>query len=322
MTDLPTERILAAQQTVDASPLSTQALLELGNAYFEVERYAEAKPIFERVLALDPKSVVGYNALGHLLYRINALEDALAVYERAVALDPYDEHAYYGIGILWASKRGNYVQALAALQRGLEKVPNSVWLKSSAGGMYARMGRYDDAWALLQPIHQADPVNQFVVGWLQILHLKAQRFEAVVEVGQRVLATGPSPDIERMMGYARMRQGRWRDAMAYLAEVVQRVADDYEARGALSWALRMIGQIDQAEVQLRTARSQVHADDVYGRACLAAVTGETAQALALLEQALHNGHEQVGWARIDPEFTFLSDEARYHELVRQDDPAS
>lgn len=100
MSDKNSEKILAAQQVAVANPLDVQAQLALGEAYFEAERYDEAKPVFERVLVLDPQSVAGYNALGHLLYRIDALDVALAMYERAVELDPHDEHAYYGIGIL------------------------------------------------------------------------------------------------------------------------------------------------------------------------------------------------------------------------------
>ena len=56
-------------------------------------------------------------------------------------------------------------------------------------------------------------------------------------------------------------------------------------------------------------------DNEYGRACFEAVGGNFEGALTLLEVALSQGQVQPGWARIDPEFAFMTDDPRFKALI-------
>ena len=56
-------------------------------------------------------------------------------------------------------------------------------------------------------------------------------------------------------------------------------------------------------------------DKEYGLACVEAVSGNYENALPLLEKALIEGQVDKGWARIDPEFAFMTDHPRFIALV-------
>jgi hypothetical protein len=90
---------------------------------------------------------------------------------------------------------------------------------------------------------------------------------------------------------------------------------DYEARGALAKVYRIVGRQQDAEQQRAIAHEMAMQDDEYGQACLAAVSGNRDQALALLAVALAQGQVQLGWLRIDPEFAFMNDDPRFQALV-------
>ena len=91
--------------------------------------------------------------------------------------------------------------------------------------------------------------------------------------------------------------------------------DDYEARGALVAVCKAQGLISDAAEHERIARNQALRDDAYGQACYAAVTGDTAEAIAQLTTALKEFPPQRSWARLDPELTFVARDPRFQALV-------
>jgi len=319
------EKIIALQQVATREPNDVTAHMNLGMALFEAEHYDAALSAFQRVLEIDPTHIAAYNAIGHTYYRTNQLEPAMVAYERAIVLDPQDDHAYFGLGILLTTKLGDYEGAMQAFERGLRQNPDSSLLFDSIGTTYARMGRFEAALTRLTSAFQKNPADTYALGWLQILHLKAHRFDDVVALGQHILdaaplvntAAGPSQDAHRMMGYAYLYQGRLDEAIMHLSEAVTLAPDDYEARGALAQALDKAGQHQAASEHWVMAGAQAAQDNVYGQACFAAVSGQIDQAIERLSTALSQGQERRGWARIDPEFVFISDDPRYNELVNE-----
>jgi hypothetical protein len=59
------------------------------------------------------------------------------------------------------------------------------------------------------------------------------------------------------------------------------------------------------------------ADDEYGRASFAAVSGDVDQALALLRIALSKGQAQRGWMRVDPDLELIKDDPRFKALIEE-----
>jgi Flp pilus assembly protein TadD len=120
-----------------------------------------------------------------------------------------------------------------------------------------------------------------------------------------------------LLGYVYDWLGRYDEAIAQLEQAVALEPQDYEARGALSKTYRTVGRKQDADEQYAIASEMAGQDNEYGQACFEAVTGNLEQALTLLEVALTKGQLQPDWARIDPEFAFLNDEAQFKALIME-----
>src|SRR6266508_2337557 len=101
--------IQAAEQAVKERPTDADAYVALGNAYFEADRYTEARAALERAIELNPGSAAAYEKIGHIHYRIGSPpQEAIESYERAIAIDPHYTISYFGLGILHATKTGEF----------------------------------------------------------------------------------------------------------------------------------------------------------------------------------------------------------------------
>lgn len=320
MTPEQTDTLEAQRHAATLDPNNALLQANFGTALIEASQFDEALSVLQRILAIDPEFAPAHNAMGRLYYNIGTPEQALAAYERAIALDPHDDGPYFGIGILLTTKLGDYAGALAAYQRGLAQNPSSRLLADSIATTYARMGRLAEAQALLEAACQQDPTDTYALSWLQIIHLQARRYDAVIDLGERMLAIEPANDPQRMMGYALLHIGQLDKAIAHLSEALTLKPQDYEVRGALAHALATVGtpaQKQAAEEHYRIAQTQAMQDDAYGQACFEAVSGNVDRAIELLTTGLSKDQVMSGWARIDPEFSFISHDPRFGALVNK-----
>ena len=64
------------------------------------------------------------------------------------------------------------------------------------------------------------------------------------------------------------------------------------------------------------AAELAYADDEFGQASFAAVSGDTDQAMTLLHVALAKGQTSLGWLRVDPDLVFIRDDLRFIALLK------
>lgn len=311
-----TQTIAAAQAAVAHKPDDAARYVDLGMAYFEAEQFREATAAFNQALALDPNTAAAYNGLGRVAYHTGPPAAAVAAYEQAIALDPHYIAPVYGLGILYAAQLGDYEQAVAAFQRGLQHNPEDAFLVASLGSTYARMGRIEEALATLQHAQALDPASAFVESWLSILYLHDRRDDDAIAACQREIARHDAHSPHRILGLIYDAKGQTVDAIAELEKAIALDATDYEAQAALAKLYRSVGRHEEAEEKLTLAHNLAQDDHAeYGQACVAAVSGDGEWALALLKVALAKGLVQVGWVRIDPEFAFMQDDPRFQALI-------
>jgi superkiller protein 3 len=316
MTSEQAGTVAAAERAVVENGSDPDLLVALGIAYFDARRLDAAAAAFERALALDEAMAAAHNGIGRVCYHTGPAEAAVAAYTRAIALDPHYIDPVYGLGILYSAQLGEYAKAVAVFERGLEHNPGNAFLTASLGSTYARMGRFDEALAMLRAAEGLDRSLGFTQAWLSIVLLHLKRTDEAMLACRREIEIEDRNSPHRVLGYLYTALDDYAAATAEFERAIALSPDDYEARGALSRVYRLAGQPQAAAEQYTIARELALRDDEAGQACFAAVTGDVDSALALLEVALAKGQLQRGWARIDPEFALMTDHPRFQALVK------
>lgn len=309
--------VIAAELAVRDNPTDFERYAELGMAYFHAERLDEALSAFQHALQLNPNAAAAYNGMGRVYYHTGPHERAIDAYQRAIALDPHTINAYYGLGILYSSQLGDYAAAIKAFQQGLEQNPTEAFLVATIGSTYARMGRFDEAIATLGEAMRLQPDSTYALSWLTIIALYQKHYDDAIALCQREIAIEDTAEPRRLLGYVYDWLGRHAEAIVQLEQAVSFAPQDYEARAALAKVYRTAGRQQDADEHYAIAKEMALKDDEYGQACFEVVSGNLEQAWALLDVALTQGQVQKGWLRIDPEFTFVTDDPRFQALIEE-----
>lgn len=112
------EMIAALKQEVNQNPNNDRAWVQLGNIYFDSEKYEEAVKAYERAVALDPKNPDVWTDLGVMYRRIKKPDQAVAAFGKAIALEPGHKTARFNTGIVLLfdlNQREKAVEAWKAL---------------------------------------------------------------------------------------------------------------------------------------------------------------------------------------------------------------
>jgi Flp pilus assembly protein TadD len=316
-TDEQVQTIVAAESAVQDDPTNFERYSELGWAYFQAERLNEAMAAFQHAVALNPNAAGAFNGIGRVYERLGPTQAALEAYEHAITLDSQAIAPYVGLGIIYFDQIFDYEAAIKAFQRGLAHHPEDAFAIGLLGVTYARMGRFDEAISALQQAIHLQPDDTFAYGNLSILYLHRKEYAEMIGCCERELAIADGYDAHRLLAIAYDRLERHEEAVHQLEQSISLNPQDYEARGLLAKILRTVGRQQEADAQSATAREMVAQDNEYGQACFAAVSGNLAEALRLLEVALTKQQVQPGWARIDPELSMLTDDPRFKALIEQ-----
>jgi len=122
---LDESRAAALKVTADRSPNDADTRVQLGNLYFDAERYTEAIQWYDAALKVDPKNVNASTDLGIAYYYTNKPDLALAQFEKSLAIDPKHSKTLLNVGIVRAFGKEDLEGAAQAWQKVLELAPGS-----------------------------------------------------------------------------------------------------------------------------------------------------------------------------------------------------
>ncbi len=111
--------------TAERNPSDAETRVQLGNLYFDGERYDDAVRWYEAALKVDPKNVNASTDLGIAYYYSNQPDRALAQFDKSLELDPKHSKTLLNIGIVRAFGKQDLDGAEKAWQRVLEVAPDS-----------------------------------------------------------------------------------------------------------------------------------------------------------------------------------------------------
>jgi tetratricopeptide (TPR) repeat protein len=113
--------IAAAQK----NPSDAKVRVELGNVYFDAERYTDATTWYEAALKLDPKNPDVSTDLGVSYHYLNQPDRALAQFEESLKMDPKHAKTMLNQGIVLAYGKQNLAAAAVAWEKLIQMAPTS-----------------------------------------------------------------------------------------------------------------------------------------------------------------------------------------------------
>jgi tetratricopeptide (TPR) repeat protein len=118
-------RVQALETIVASDAKNAEARVQLGNVYFDGERYQDAAKWYEEALRLEPKNVNASTDLGVSYYYLNQPDRALKQFEHSLSIDPRHTKTLLNRGIVQAFGKQDLAGATASWQRVVELAPDS-----------------------------------------------------------------------------------------------------------------------------------------------------------------------------------------------------
>lgn len=113
------------EQQASAEPGNPAVRVQLGNAYFDGQRFDLAIPWYEAALALTPGDVNASTDLAVCYYYTNQVDRALAQLDRSLAMEPNHVKTIFNQGIIRAGGKQDLAGATESFQRVVALAPNS-----------------------------------------------------------------------------------------------------------------------------------------------------------------------------------------------------
>ena len=128
-------RIAALKSQAEREARNAEVRVQLGNMYFDGERFDEAARWYLSALDINPKDVNVSTDLGIAYYYTNQPDRALEQFERSLALDPSHSKTLLNVGVVRAWGKQDLDGAAKAWQRVIDVAPNSEEAKRAKQGL-------------------------------------------------------------------------------------------------------------------------------------------------------------------------------------------
>ena len=118
-------RVQELTATVSSEPRNAEAHAQLGNTYFDAERWNDAIQWYERSLAIDPGDPNVSTDLGVSYYYTNRTDEALKQFERSLQIDPNHTKTLLNKGIVLAFGKQDLAAAAEEWKKVVTLAPDS-----------------------------------------------------------------------------------------------------------------------------------------------------------------------------------------------------
>jgi cytochrome c-type biogenesis protein CcmH/NrfG len=118
-------RVQELTAAAERNPKDPQPRVQLGNAYFDAERYADAIKWYEEAFALSPKDPDVSTDLGVAYYYTNQADRAIKQFETSLASDAKHTKTLLNLGIVKAFGKQDLEGAAAAWEQVVALAPGT-----------------------------------------------------------------------------------------------------------------------------------------------------------------------------------------------------
>jgi tetratricopeptide (TPR) repeat protein len=184
-TDRSEEARLALVPLTRASDVDS--LLLAADVLQRHEYYADAVPVLDRALALEPNSLQILFRLGASLERGGRRSEAETRFRRLLTLEPDFAPALNYLGYMWAEEGENLLEALDLVSRAVALEPENGAYIDSLGWAHFQLGQFEEARQNLERAAALIPDDAVIHEHLGDLYVAVGEFESAQATYQRAL---------------------------------------------------------------------------------------------------------------------------------------
>lgn len=128
-------KVQSLQTIIKSDPKNAGAYVQLGNTYFDAERYPDAIKWYEEGVKLDPKNPDASTDLGVSYYYSGRTDDALKQFENSLKLNPKHAKTLFNKGIVLAFGKRDLQGATEAWQQVVQLAPGTPEAQAAQQGL-------------------------------------------------------------------------------------------------------------------------------------------------------------------------------------------
>jgi tetratricopeptide (TPR) repeat protein len=118
-------KVTAFKSVAEKDPANAEPRIQLGNLYFDAERYDQAIEWYTQALKLAPKNVDVSTDLGVSYYYANQPDKALTQFNQSLKLDPTHAKTILNVGVVKAFGKQDLQGAQEAWEQAIKIAPDS-----------------------------------------------------------------------------------------------------------------------------------------------------------------------------------------------------
>jgi len=117
------ENIRSAKSILEKDPSNLQALISLGDAYFDTDRYQEAIDVYSKALAIDPKNPDVRTDMGIMYRKSGQFDKAIQAFRQAAQDQPMHINSRFNLGVALKYDKNDFPNAIQAWEEFLKLEP-------------------------------------------------------------------------------------------------------------------------------------------------------------------------------------------------------
>ena len=253
---------IALRDAIRIDPNNAQALNNLGIIHYEKKEYDEAVDCYRKALTLRPAMAEALNNYGNALRMIGDPDGAMTAYQDALSHREIYPEVYNNLGTLLKEDK-QPDEAEHALKKAIAQSPLYVEAHNNLATLYFSEKREVDALRILGEALKFAPRNPQTLLLTARIQLKRGNYTAAEQASRMVIADDPdSAEGMTVLGQVLHETDRYEEAITQLEQAVERVPDNGEARNFYGVALKSVGRLDEARIEILAALALN--DSMYG----------------------------------------------------------
>ncbi len=174
-------------RALELDPSINQAVFNLARTKIETKDYRRALKLLNSLRESDPENIMVLEMVGYTYYRMEAFADAVAVYLQILDINPYNKKALYNISVLEV-EQGHTSAARMYLEK-LQQLEDKAEYRLLLAEMAAEDGDLYESIRLYESILLDDKKNRDVYSALKDLYLQVEQYTEVLTVYNELVST-------------------------------------------------------------------------------------------------------------------------------------